>query len=70
MAENDEIVPKSASLPLKDYVLSKSYHEKIFPSGHIGIYVSDKVGSQLADVIVEFCYEPSETGYKSACELI
>ena len=47
MAKEDEIIPMSASNCLKEYVKSKYYSEKIFPSGHIGIYVSDKVGNHL-----------------------
>jgi polyhydroxyalkanoate synthase subunit PhaC len=44
MAREDEIIPVSASRVLKKYIKSKEYTEKIFPSGHIGIYISDKVG--------------------------
>jgi polyhydroxyalkanoate synthase subunit PhaC len=51
MARDDEIVPMSASRVLKKYVGSKAYSQRIFPSGHIGIYVSDKVGKRMSKAI-------------------
>ena len=54
MAEEDEIVPVSASKDLGSYCESKDYSELIFPSGHIGIYVSDKVGKTMPHQIAEW----------------
>lgn len=47
MASEDEIVPVSASKCLKQMIGSDDYHEEMFKSGHIGIYVSDKVGEAM-----------------------
>lgn len=47
MASEDEIVPMSASKCLKQMIGSEDYHEEIFKSGHIGIYVSEKVGEAM-----------------------
>ena len=41
-AEQDHLVPPSASTPLKEYVGSNDYKEISFPGGHIGIYVSGR----------------------------
>ena len=41
-AEQDHLVPPSASIALKNYVGTKDYEELSFPGGHIGIYVSGK----------------------------
>lgn len=41
-AEQDHLVPPSASKALKKYVGSDDYSELSFPGGHIGIYVSGK----------------------------
>jgi polyhydroxyalkanoate synthase len=57
MASEDEIVPMSASQVLKKYVSHALYFEKIFPSGHIGIYVSDKVGDSMSKAIAEWLKE-------------
>lgn len=54
MASEDEIVPVSASRGLKKYVSSKKYTQKIFPSGHIGIYISDKVGKRMPKAIAQW----------------
>lgn len=51
MAEQDEIVPVSATRVLKQYIGSKDYSEIFFPSGHIGIYISDKVGKAMPKAI-------------------
>lgn len=47
MASEDEIVPVSASKCLKELVGGDDYSELLFQSGHIGIYVSDKVGEAM-----------------------
>ncbi|MGI9305641.1 MAG: class III poly(R)-hydroxyalkanoic acid synthase subunit PhaC [Gammaproteobacteria bacterium] len=39
-AEQDHLVPPSASKPLRDHVGTRDYTELAFPGGHIGIYVS------------------------------
>lgn len=47
MAKEDEIVPVSASRCLEHYLGSTVYASRMYPSGHIGIYVSDKVGKRM-----------------------
>lgn len=54
MASEDEIIPVSASRSLKKYVGTRDYKEQIFPSGHIGIYVSDKVGKRMPKAIANW----------------
>ncbi|OGT37605.1 MAG: hypothetical protein A3F12_01340 [Gammaproteobacteria bacterium RIFCSPHIGHO2_12_FULL_38_14] len=54
VATDDEIVPASASRALKKYIDKQYYHERSFPSGHIGIYISNKVGSRLSKSIVRW----------------
>lgn len=54
MASEDEIVPMSASKALKKFIPTEHYTEKVFPSGHIGIYVSDKVGGTMSQAIAEW----------------
>jgi polyhydroxyalkanoate synthase len=51
MASEDEIVPVSSSRCLREYVQPENYTQKIFPSGHIGIYISDKVGRRMPRAI-------------------
>lgn len=41
-AMNDDIVPPSASKPLKNLVGTRDYTEIAFPGGHIGIYTGGK----------------------------
>ena len=41
-AEQDHLVPPSATIALKNHVGTKDYEELSFPGGHIGIYVSGK----------------------------
>lgn len=57
MASQDEIVPMSASLALKKYVSPALYSEQVYPSGHIGIYVSDKVGGHMSQGIAQWLGE-------------
>lgn len=54
IAKEDEIIQPSASKVLKKYIRSKDYTQKAFPSGHIGIYVSDKVGASMPKAIAEW----------------
>lgn len=54
MAEEDEIIPMSSSKALKTIVSDKLYNEITFPSGHIGIYVSDKVGKAMPSAIAKW----------------
>lgn len=54
MASEDEIIPVSATRDLKKYVGTKEYTEQIFPSGHIGIYISDKVGRSMPKAIANW----------------
>lgn len=54
MAEQDEIVPVSATRVLKKYIGSEKYTEVFFPSGHIGIYVSEKVGKAMPTAIARW----------------
>ncbi|MFZ2314851.1 MAG: alpha/beta fold hydrolase [Gammaproteobacteria bacterium] len=50
----DEIVPPSASTALKQYISPELYTEKTFPAGHIGIYISHKIGKRLSSTITEW----------------
>lgn len=54
MASEDEIVPMSATSGLKEVIGSQDYTQEIFPSGHIGIYVSEKVGKRMPKAIAEW----------------
>ncbi len=54
MAGEDEIVPMSATNCLNQYISSTDYTQKIFPSGHIGIYISDKVGKTMPKEIARW----------------
>ncbi len=47
VASADEIIPASSSRALKLYAVNADYKELIFESGHIGIYISEKVGKAL-----------------------
>ena len=51
IAQDDEIIPPSASRDLKKYIGSKDYQQQEFASGHIGIFVSDRVGKSLPEMI-------------------
>ncbi|MBU6475008.1 MAG: class III poly(R)-hydroxyalkanoic acid synthase subunit PhaC [Alphaproteobacteria bacterium] len=46
-AQDDHLVPPSASKPLKDYVGTKDYTELSFRGGHIGIYVSSSAQREV-----------------------
>lgn len=52
MAENDHIVPNSASKVLKNFMSKTNYSEKTFKSGHIGIYINDQILPAMAKCIV------------------
>lgn len=54
MAKEDEIVPMSASRALKKYIASSDYSERVFSSGHIGIYISDRVGKRMPKAIAHW----------------
>lgn len=54
MASEDEIIPVSATQVLKNYVGSEDYTQEIFPSGHIGIYISEKVGKAMPAAIAKW----------------
>ncbi len=46
-AQDDHLVPPSASKPLKKYVGTKDYTELSFKGGHIGIYVSSSAQREV-----------------------
>lgn len=70
MAEQDEIVPVSASQALKKHIGSTNYKELYYPSGHIGIYVSDKVGKRMPkDIAAWFKISTSKPNKKSSKNL-
>ncbi|QDW67673.1 class III poly(R)-hydroxyalkanoic acid synthase subunit PhaC [Luteimonas granuli] len=50
-AEQDHLVPPSASKPLRDLVGSRDYSELAFRGGHIGIYVSSRAQKQVPEAI-------------------
>lgn len=51
IANNDQIIPPSASVVLAKYIGSKNYTCHNFNSGHIGIFISDKIQKQLCSTI-------------------
>lgn len=53
-AEQDHLVPPSASRPLKDHVGTKDYTELAFKGGHIGIYVSSRAQREVPSAIHEW----------------
>ncbi|MFO1493246.1 MAG: class III poly(R)-hydroxyalkanoic acid synthase subunit PhaC [Lysobacterales bacterium] len=50
-AEQDHLVPPSASIPLKSKVGTKDYTVLAFKGGHIGIYVSGRAQREVAPTI-------------------
>ena len=50
-AEQDHLVPPSASRPMKGLVGSKDYSEVSFRGGHIGIYVSGRAQKEVPSAI-------------------
>jgi polyhydroxyalkanoate synthase len=50
-AEQDHLVPPSASMPLKDVVGTKDYSVLSFKGGHIGIYVSGRAQREVPPAI-------------------
>ena len=50
-AEQDHLVPPSASIPMKDKVGTKDYTVLAFKGGHIGIYVSGRAQREVAPTI-------------------
>lgn len=61
IAEEDEIIPPSASRALKKCIGREFYTEKSYHSGHIGIYVSDKVNQCLPKEIAKWIIGDSTT---------
>lgn len=53
-AERDNQVPNAATIPMKDYVGSKDYTAKSFPTGHIGMFVSGRSQREVAPTVVEW----------------
>ncbi len=47
MASEDHLVPPSASKAIKYMVGTSDYTEKVYKTGHIGIYVSSKAGGDI-----------------------
>ena len=58
-AENDHLVPPSASKPLKDLVGTDDYSERSFRGGHIGIYVSGRAQKEVPTAIHQWLAERS-----------
>lgn len=54
IAAEDEIVPPSASAALKQHLAPNLYTEATMSAGHIGIYISQKVGKKLSSTITEW----------------
>jgi polyhydroxyalkanoate synthase len=50
-AEQDHLVPPSASRPLKNVIGTKDYTELAFKGGHIGIYVSGRAQREVPTAI-------------------
>jgi len=53
-AEQDHLVPPSASIPMKNVVGTKDYTVLAFKGGHIGIYVSGRAQREVAPTIHEW----------------
>jgi len=58
-AENDHLVPPSASRPLRDLVGTDDYTEVSFRGGHIGIYVSGRAQQQVPAAIHDWLAQRS-----------
>lgn len=58
-AEQDHLVPPSASIPLKGHVGTNDYTAKAFKGGHIGIYVSGRAQREVPPFIAEWVTERS-----------
>ena len=58
-AQDDHLVPPSASTPLKKYVGTKDYTELSFKGGHIGIYVSSSAQREVPPSIGKWLNERS-----------
>jgi polyhydroxyalkanoate synthase len=50
-AEQDHLVPPSASRPLQQHVGTKDYTQLAFKGGHIGIYVSGRAQREVPSAI-------------------
>ena len=50
-AEQDHLVPPSASRPLGDHIGTKDYTQLAFKGGHIGIYVSGRAQREVPPAI-------------------
>ena len=50
-AEQDHLVPPSASRPLQQHVGTKDYTQLAFKGGHIGIYVSGRAQREVPPAI-------------------
>ena len=53
-AEQDHLVPPSASIPMKNVVGTKDYTVLAFKGGHIGIYVSGRAQKEVPQTIHEW----------------
>ena len=58
-AEQDHLVPPSASRPLKDLVGTDDYTELSFRGGHIGIYVSGRAQKEVPGTIHDWLAQRS-----------
>jgi polyhydroxyalkanoate synthase subunit PhaC len=56
-AEQDHLVPPSASIPLKDHIGTKDYTQLAFKGGHIGIYVSGRAQREVPPAISKWLKE-------------
>jgi polyhydroxyalkanoate synthase len=53
-AEQDHLVPPSASRPLGEHIGTKDYTQLAFKGGHIGIYVSGRAQREVPPAIHEW----------------
>lgn len=51
----DHLVPPSASRALAQHTASQNYQELALRTGHIGLFVSKRNGTQVADAITHWC---------------
>lgn len=59
-AQRDNQVPNAASIPLENMVGSKDYTAKVFPTGHIGMFVSGRSQREVAPTVVDWLKKHSK----------
>jgi polyhydroxyalkanoate synthase len=65
-AEQDHLVPPSASRPLGEHIGTKDYTQLAFKGGHIGIYVSGRAQREVPPAIHEWLTKRTKGGRSAA----